>query len=79
MAAHMLPRTDDILSRAVNISVGVVDAGLGFTLSVSTFSSDRDIRTVARLSTGCCVRSRVKGMLPKWNGPYGDGPPSRNS
>jgi len=26
--AHMLPRTDDILLRAVNISVGVVDAGL---------------------------------------------------
>ena len=26
----MLPRTDDILNRAINISIGVVDAGLGF-------------------------------------------------
>ena len=45
--AHMLPRTDDILSRAVNISVGVIDAGLGAGFGISILSSDKEIVEVA--------------------------------
>ncbi|MCD4669768.1 MAG: DegT/DnrJ/EryC1/StrS family aminotransferase [Actinomycetia bacterium] len=40
---HMLPKTDDILQRAVNISVGVVDAGLGAGFGISILSSDKEI------------------------------------
>ena len=45
--AHMLPRTDDILERAVNISVGVVDKGLGSGFGININSSDEEIRAVA--------------------------------
>jgi len=40
---HMLPKTDDILQRAVNISVGVVDAGLGAGFGISILSGDKEI------------------------------------
>ena len=40
---HMLPKTDDILQRAVNISVGVVDAGLGAGFGISILSNDKEI------------------------------------
>ncbi len=39
----MLPRTDDILERAINISIGVVDAGLGASFGVSILSSDDEV------------------------------------
>ena len=45
--AHMLPRTDDILQRAVNISVGVVDAGLGAGFGINILSSHEEIADCA--------------------------------
>ena len=44
--AHMLPQTDDILERAVNISVGVVDKGLGAPFGISIISSEEEIKEV---------------------------------
>lgn len=39
----MLPRTDDILRRAINIGIGVSDAGLGSAFGVSVLSSNDEI------------------------------------
>jgi len=39
----MLPRTDDLLSRAINISVGVVDRGLGAAFGIHPHSSEQEI------------------------------------
>lgn len=47
-AAHMLPATDDILERAVNISVGVVDKGLGSGCGININSSVEEINEVAK-------------------------------
>jgi len=44
--AHMLPKTDDILERAVNISVGVVDKGIGAPFGISIISSEEEIKEV---------------------------------
>lgn len=44
---HMLPATDDILSRAVNISVGVVDKGLGSGTGININSTTEEIEAVA--------------------------------
>lgn len=44
---HMLPATDDILERAVNISVGVVDGGLGSAFGININSTDAEIEAVA--------------------------------
>jgi len=41
------PRTDDILSRAINISVGVVDAGLGAAFGINIDSTDDQIKAAA--------------------------------
>ncbi len=41
---HMLPRTDDILDRAINLSVGVVDPGLGADFGINILSGDDEIR-----------------------------------
>lgn len=43
----MLPRTDDILERAINISVGVIDAGLGSGFGVNPKSGDEEIAAMA--------------------------------
>ena len=40
---HMLPKTDDILSRSINLSVGVVDPGLGADFGINVLSSDEEI------------------------------------
>lgn len=40
---HMLPRTDQILERAINLSVGVVDTGLGAGFGINVLSSDEEI------------------------------------
>ncbi len=40
---HMLPRTDDILARAVNVSIGVVDKGLGAGAGINVTSTDAEI------------------------------------
>jgi len=41
---HMLPQTDDILERAVNISIGVVDKGLGSGYGININSTPDDIK-----------------------------------
>jgi dTDP-4-amino-4,6-dideoxygalactose transaminase len=41
------PRTDDILSRAINLSVGVVDAGLGAAFGININSTDAEIAAAA--------------------------------
>lgn len=43
-----LPKTDDVLSRAVNISIGVVDAGLGAGFGINITSSDDEIERVSQ-------------------------------
>jgi len=48
-AAHMLPKTDDILQRAVNISVGVIDGGLGAGFGISILSTDKEIADCAAI------------------------------
>lgn len=45
--AHMLPQTDSILERAVNISVGVVDKGLGAAFGINILSCDEQIKDIA--------------------------------
>jgi 8-amino-3,8-dideoxy-alpha-D-manno-octulosonate transaminase len=45
--AHMLKQTDDILSRAINLSVGVVDPGIGASFGITVLSSDDEIARTA--------------------------------
>lgn len=45
---HMLPQTDSILDRAVNISVGVVDKGLGSGFGININSSEEEIKEVGK-------------------------------
>jgi dTDP-4-amino-4,6-dideoxygalactose transaminase len=40
---HMLPKTDDILARSVNLSIGVVDPGLGADFGINALSTQEDI------------------------------------
>lgn len=54
LAEHNLPygkgaytRTDDILSRSINLSVGVVDEGLGSAFGINMHSSDEEIESKA--------------------------------
>jgi dTDP-4-amino-4,6-dideoxygalactose transaminase len=44
---HMLSRTDDILARAINLSVGVVDPGLGAGFGIDVLASDERIDRIA--------------------------------
>ena len=44
--------TDDIFSRAINLSMGIVEAGLGTPLSLNTHSSDRELKQAAEQNTG---------------------------
>ncbi len=44
---HMLPKTDDILSRAVNISIGVVDKGIGAGFGLLIISTDQEVEDTA--------------------------------
>jgi dTDP-4-amino-4,6-dideoxygalactose transaminase len=48
------PRTDDILSRSINLSVGVVDAGLGAAFGINIDSSGDEIRSAARKFREAC-------------------------
>ncbi len=45
---HMLPQTDAILERAVNIRVGVVDKGLGSGYGINILSTEEEIKEVAQ-------------------------------
>ncbi len=49
------PRTDDILNRALNLSVGVVDAGLGAGFGINIDSSEDDIMQAARIFRKACA------------------------
>jgi 8-amino-3,8-dideoxy-alpha-D-manno-octulosonate transaminase len=44
---HMLPLTDDILQRSINLSVGVVDPGLGAAFGINILSDDEEIQSTA--------------------------------
>jgi hypothetical protein len=48
------PKTDDILNRAVNISVGVVDGGLGAGWGINILSSDDEIEKTAEKFIEVC-------------------------
>jgi dTDP-4-amino-4,6-dideoxygalactose transaminase len=48
------PKTDDILSRAMNISVGVVDGGLGCGWGININSSDAEIEAAAKQFIDVC-------------------------
>ncbi len=48
------PKTDDILSRAMNISVGVVDGGLGTGWGININSSDAEIEAAAKQFIEAC-------------------------
>jgi dTDP-4-amino-4,6-dideoxygalactose transaminase len=48
------PKTDDILSRAMNISVGVVDGGLGAGWGININSTDAEIEAVAKQFLKAC-------------------------
>jgi hypothetical protein len=40
---NMLPQTDDILSRSLNLSVGVVDGGIGSDFGITILSDENEI------------------------------------
>jgi len=42
-AKHMLPQTDDLLDRAFNISIGVVDVGVGAAMGIDITWPDEAI------------------------------------
>ena len=48
------PKTDDILSRAMNISVGVVDGGLGAGWGININSTDEEIESAAKQFIEAC-------------------------
>ncbi len=48
------PKTDDILSRSINISIGVVDAGLGAGWGININSSDAEIESAAKEFRKAC-------------------------
>lgn len=54
----MLPQTDRLLERAINISVGVVDAGLGSAFGINLESTDEEVERQAEL-----FRSTVESIL----------------
>ncbi|BBE16151.1 pleiotropic regulatory protein [Aquipluma nitroreducens] len=48
------PKTDDILSRSMNISIGVVDGGLGAGWGININSTDAEIEAAAKQFTEVC-------------------------
>ena len=52
------PRTDELLGRAINISVGVVDGGLGAAFGININSTDAEIEEVARQFLAVCKEVR---------------------
>lgn len=49
------PRTDDVLGRAINLSVGVVDAGLGAGFGINIDSTEEEIRRTAAAFLAACL------------------------
>ena len=52
------PRTDDLLRRSINLSVGVIDAGLGAAFGIYINSSDAEIEAAAARFRAACRESR---------------------
>ncbi len=52
------PRTDDILSRAMNISIGVVDGGLGAGWGININSTDAEIEAAGDQFIAACAQPR---------------------
>ena len=52
---HMLPQTDAILERAANVSIGVVDNGLGSAFGIHILSTDAEIDAVAQRIREICA------------------------
>jgi hypothetical protein len=50
------PKTDDILSRSMNISIGVVDGGLGAGWGININSTEAEIEAVAKQFIEVCNR-----------------------
>jgi hypothetical protein len=48
------PNTDDILSRSINLSVGVLDAGLGAAFGINIDSAEEEIERVAESFRSAC-------------------------
>jgi dTDP-4-amino-4,6-dideoxygalactose transaminase len=44
---HELPQTDDLLERSINLSVGVVDPGIGTDFGINILSEDEEIERAA--------------------------------
>jgi len=57
------PRTDNILSRAMNLSVGVVDGGLGAAFGINIKSTDSQIKAAAKQFKAACESSAAKKSL----------------
>jgi dTDP-4-amino-4,6-dideoxygalactose transaminase len=53
----MLPRTDGILARSINISIGVVDRGLGAAFGIHPHSTDAEIDLKVKEFTGALKES----------------------
>lgn len=51
------PRTDDILSRSINLSVGVVDAGLGSAFGININSTDQEIQEAGEKFHAACAKA----------------------
>ena len=54
---NMLPQTDDILSRAINISIGVVDRGIGAACGININSDEDEIERM-----GSYLRERILAL-----------------
>ncbi|MHA1720107.1 MAG: DegT/DnrJ/EryC1/StrS family aminotransferase [Promethearchaeota archaeon] len=55
----MLPKTDDLLNRAINISVGVSDAGLGSSYGININCTLEEIKDIAKK-----LKEAIKESLP---------------
>ncbi len=53
-SASDFPRTDDLLKRSINISIGVVDAGLGTAFGINIDSTDDEIDRAAACFVQAC-------------------------
>ena len=59
------PKTDDILSRAMNISIGVVDGGLGCGWGININSSDAEIEAAAKQFVNACENAKTRKINPQ--------------
>ena len=54
------PRSDDILRRSINLSVGVVDAGLGSAFDIDINATDEEIEATAGRFRRACAEAGGK-------------------